>query len=171
VWQVGILKVNRILGYIENHAGVSAAGHVAHNALLADFQLMTASQHRSSTVAVGSAKNGKCTACIIQEDAGMVKVELIRYQANRIVQQGGRVFDGRRLYEVQARVAEASAEVTVPSGRYMASRISVRVFERGRELADTTFSLWLAEDAKRTPVLIEAELPIGSARVELTGQP
>lgn len=81
------------------------------------------------------------------------------------------VFDGRRLYEVQARVAEASTEVTVPSGRYMASRISVRVFERGRELADTTFSLWLAEDAKRTPVLIEAELPIGSARVELTGQP
>jgi hypothetical protein len=80
------------------------------------------------------------------------------------------VFDGRRLYEVQARVAETSAQVNVSSGRFNASRISVRVFERGRELADTTFSLWLAEDAVRTPVLIEAELPIGSARVELTGR-
>jgi len=81
------------------------------------------------------------------------------------------VFDGRHLYEVQARLAGAVAEIQVASGRFNASRIRVQVFERGRELADTTFSLWLAEDANRTPVLIEAELPIGSARVELTGRP
>lgn len=81
------------------------------------------------------------------------------------------VFDGRHLYEVQARLAEGVTEVRVASGRYNASRISVQVFDRGRELTDTTFSLWLAEDANRTPVLIEAELPIGSARVELTGRP
>jgi hypothetical protein len=81
------------------------------------------------------------------------------------------VFDGRRLYEVQARLAESSAQVTVSSGRFTASRIGVRVFERGRELTDTSFSVWLAEDATRTPILIEAALPIGSARVELTGRP
>ena len=81
------------------------------------------------------------------------------------------VFDGRHLYEVQARLAEAGGEVKVPSGRFSASHIRLQIFERGRELADTTFSLWLAEDANRTPVLIEAELPIGSARVELTGRP
>jgi hypothetical protein len=81
------------------------------------------------------------------------------------------VFDGRHLYEVQAGPAGAGSEVRVPSGRFTASQIRVRVFERGRELTDTAFSLWLAEDANRTPVLIEAELPIGSARVELTGRP
>jgi hypothetical protein len=81
------------------------------------------------------------------------------------------VFDGRHLYEVQARLAGTGGEVRVPSGRFTASHIRVQVFERGRELADTTFSVWLAEDANRTPVLIEAQLPIGSARVELTGRP
>ena len=82
------------------------------------------------------------------------------------------VFDGRHLYEVQARLAESGGEVKVPAGRFSASHIRVQVFEGGgHELADTTFSLWLAEDANRTPVLIEAELPIGSARVELTGRP
>lgn len=81
------------------------------------------------------------------------------------------VFDGRHLYDVQARLAETGGAVRVPSGRFNASRVSVQVFERGRELSDTTFSLWLTEGASRTPVLIEAELPIGSARVELTGRP
>jgi hypothetical protein len=81
------------------------------------------------------------------------------------------VFDGRHLYEVQARLAGTGGEVRVPSGRFIASHIRVQIFERGRELTDTAFSLWLAEDANRTPVLIEAELPIGSARVELTGRP
>ena len=75
------------------------------------------------------------------------------------------------LRALQARLAEAGGEVKVPSGRFSASHIRLQIFERGRELADTTFSLWLAENANRTPVLIEAELPIGSARVELTGRP
>ena len=81
------------------------------------------------------------------------------------------VFDGRHLYEVRARLAGAGGEVKVPSGRFRASHIRLQIFERGRESADMTFSVWLAEDASRTPVLIEAELPIGSARVELTGRP
>ena len=81
------------------------------------------------------------------------------------------VFDGRHLYDVQARLAQTGGEVKVPSGGFRASQIRVQVFERGRELADTTFSVWLTEDANRTPVLIEADLPIGSARVELIGRP
>jgi hypothetical protein len=49
--------------------------------------------------------------------------------------------------------------------------VAVRVFEHGQELTDTHFSLWLASDAARTPVLIEADVPIGTARVELTNKP
>ena len=80
------------------------------------------------------------------------------------------VFEGRHLYNVQASLAEAASPVTVPAGQFTASQIRVRVFENNRELTDTNFSLWLADDASRTPVLIEAALPIGSARVELTGR-
>jgi Protein of unknown function (DUF3108) len=79
------------------------------------------------------------------------------------------VFEGRHLYDVRARLAE-SAGVKVPAGQFNASEIRVQVFERGREVKDTSFSVWLADDAGRTPVLIEASLPIGSARVELTGR-
>jgi Protein of unknown function (DUF3108) len=81
------------------------------------------------------------------------------------------VFDGRRLYDVVARVDDAPGQVTVPAGQFAASHITVRVSEHGRELEDTRFSLWLAQDAARTPVLVEAQVPIGAARVELTGRP
>jgi hypothetical protein len=81
------------------------------------------------------------------------------------------VFEGRHLYDVQAHLDARAAPVEVPAGQFSASQIRVRVFDQGRELTDTTFSVWLANDARRTPVLIEANLPIGSARVELTGRP
>ncbi len=81
---------------------------------------------------------------------------------------GSRVFDGRKLYQVRARLALARGEVTVPAGKFAACRIDVRVFERGKELEKTRFSVWLAEDVSRTPLLLEAEVPLGSARVELT---
>jgi hypothetical protein len=80
------------------------------------------------------------------------------------------VFEGRHLYDVQARLVGGTSPLQVPAGQFNASQIQVRVFERGRELTDTSFSVWLADDARRTPVLIEASLPIGSARVELTGR-
>jgi hypothetical protein len=80
------------------------------------------------------------------------------------------VFDGRHLYEVRAILAEGTTSIKVPAGQFNASQIHVRVFENSKELTDTNFSLWLADDSSRTPVLIEAALPIGSARVELTGR-
>jgi hypothetical protein len=33
------------------------------------------------------------------------------------------------------------------------------------------FTLWLANDASRTPVLVEAEIPFGTSRIELTHLP
>jgi len=77
------------------------------------------------------------------------------------------VFDGKKLYEARARLEVERSEISVPAGNYSASQIEVRIYERGHELAQTRFWVWLAHDAGRTPALIEAEVPLGSARVEL----
>jgi hypothetical protein len=78
------------------------------------------------------------------------------------------VYDGRQLYDVVARLVEPAAQVQVPAGAYWVSRIELRVFERGVEMKDTHFILSLANDAARTPVLLEAEMSFGSAQVQLT---
>jgi len=77
------------------------------------------------------------------------------------------VYDGKKLYEARARLETAAGSVTVPAGAYTASRIEVRIFEQEKEVQQTRFWVWLANDNARTPVLIEAELPFGSLRVEL----
>jgi hypothetical protein len=79
------------------------------------------------------------------------------------------VFDGRNLYEVTARLEQPSGKVIVSAGQFTASQINIRVFQHGAELDGTRFSLWLAQDAAHTPVLIEAEVPVGTARIELMG--
>ena len=76
------------------------------------------------------------------------------------------VFDGRKLYDVRARLIGTS-EVVVPAGRYTAATIDVRVFDNGLEMKDAHFTLYLAHDAARTPVLLQAVLPFAEARVEL----
>ena len=40
-------------------------------------------------------------------------------------------------------------------------------FDNGVEMKDAVFSLYLANNAARTPVLIEAVIPVATARVEL----
>jgi hypothetical protein len=79
-------------------------------------------------------------------------------------------FDGHNLYEVVAR-AESSGPVTVPAGQFTASRISVAIMEHGEPVSGTHFVVWLAQDTARTPLLIEAEIPFGAARVELMSLP
>jgi hypothetical protein len=81
------------------------------------------------------------------------------------------VFDGHRLYDTVAHLETAQVIVTVAAGNFAASRIAIRLFDHGKELADTHFALWLANDAPRTPVLVEAEIPIGISRIELTHLP
>jgi hypothetical protein len=81
------------------------------------------------------------------------------------------VFDGRNLYDVHARLEAASDTVQVPAGQLAATRIAVNVFAGGKPRPDITFHVWLAKDAARTPLLIEAEVPIGDARVELLSLP
>jgi len=81
----------------------------------------------------------------------------------------GPVYDGRKLYEVNAQKI-GSAEVQVPAGKYSTSTIEIKVFDNGEEVKDAHFTLYLAKDQARTPVLLEAVLPFAAARVELTKQ-
>jgi Protein of unknown function (DUF3108) len=79
------------------------------------------------------------------------------------------VYDGRTLYDMHAQLVSANEPVTVPAGVYSASKISVQVFEPGQQSPKARFFVWLAQDATRTPVLMQADLPFGSVRAELTG--
>ena len=78
----------------------------------------------------------------------------------------GPVYDGRKLYEVKARKI-GSAEVQVPAGHFSTTTVEIRVFDNGAEMKDAHFTLYLAKDSARTPVLLEATLPFAEARVQL----
>ncbi|MGD0403910.1 MAG: DUF3108 domain-containing protein [Candidatus Acidiferrales bacterium] len=78
------------------------------------------------------------------------------------------VYDGEDLLEVRARLEVPSETVAVDAGNFSATQISIHLYKNGVEATRESFSLWLAGDPMRTPVLLEAELPMGSVRVELT---
>lgn len=80
------------------------------------------------------------------------------------------VFDGKNLYDAVAHLESSSEQAIVPAGQFTASKITVRVYDHGQELGSTHFTIWLAQDATRTPVLVETELPIGTARLEMTAK-
>jgi hypothetical protein len=77
------------------------------------------------------------------------------------------VYDGHKLYDVRAKIVSSSANVTVPAGNYIASKISMRVIDNGVEMKDASFVLYVANNAAHTPVLLEAVMPFATARVEL----
>jgi len=77
------------------------------------------------------------------------------------------VYDGRKFYEAHAALVGQGAAVQVPAGKYTASKIEIRVYENGTEMKDAHFLLYLSADAARLPVLLEAVLPVATARVEL----
>jgi len=77
------------------------------------------------------------------------------------------VYDGHDLYEMRARIEASSEAVEVPAGKFSASRIAIHVFQRNKEVSGIDFTVWLASDAARTPVVMAADLPFGSLRVEM----
>jgi Protein of unknown function (DUF3108) len=81
------------------------------------------------------------------------------------------VYDGRRLYDAVARIDTPQGTVSVPAGNFPAFRVAVRLFDNGKELTDTHLWLWIARDAAHTPVLVEADIPFGTARIELLHTP
>jgi Protein of unknown function (DUF3108) len=77
------------------------------------------------------------------------------------------VYDGHKLYDVQASYAGSAESVAVPAGSFSASKIDLRVFDDGAEMKDAHFTLYLAGNTARTPVLLEAVMPFATARVAL----
>jgi len=78
------------------------------------------------------------------------------------------LYDGHDLYRMVASLQVPNETVAVAAGNFSATRISIDLFERGKPAPESTFSLWLARDSSHTPILIEAELPVGNVRAELT---
>jgi len=81
------------------------------------------------------------------------------------------VFDGRRLYDAVARMDTPEGNVSVPAGNFPAFRIAIRLFDHGKELTDTRLWVWIARNPAHTPVLVEAEIPFGTSRIELLRVP
>lgn len=77
------------------------------------------------------------------------------------------VYDGKEMYEMRARRENADEPVTVAAGQFSTSRISIELFQYEREVEGMHFEVWLANDAAKRPVLMRADLPFGSIRVEL----
>jgi hypothetical protein len=78
------------------------------------------------------------------------------------------LYDGHKLYDVRAKLLAKAVPVTVPAGSFKPMKIELRVLDNGTEMKDAHFLLYLTNDAKRLPVLLEAVLPFATARVELS---
>jgi hypothetical protein len=81
------------------------------------------------------------------------------------------VYDGRDLFEMRARRDSPPQAVTVPAGSYSASRVSVTLFQHEKEMSEIHIAAWVAADAARTPVVLQATLPFGTVRAELIPAP
>lgn len=77
------------------------------------------------------------------------------------------VFDGHKLYDVRAVLVGKSQSVSVAAGKYTTTKIEIHVMDNGTEMKDAHFLLYLAGGTERLPVLMEAVLPVATARVEL----
>ena len=75
--------------------------------------------------------------------------------------------DGHDVYDMTARVESAEEKVSVIAGDFTASRVSIHLAQRGKEVQGISFLVWIANDAAHTPVQIEAILPFGNLHVEL----
>jgi hypothetical protein len=78
------------------------------------------------------------------------------------------VYDGRKLYDLRAVLVGKSETVSVPAGSFKTIKIEIHVIDNGVESKDAHFLLYLTNDSARLPVLMEAVLPVATARVELT---
>jgi len=81
------------------------------------------------------------------------------------------VFDGRKLYDAIAHIDTPQGSVTVPAGNFPAFRVAIQLFDHGKELTDTKVWVWITKDDVHRPVLVEAEIPFGTARIELLHLP
>ena len=80
----------------------------------------------------------------------------------------GTVYDGRDLYEIAAKLETANDSVAIAAGSFTTSRISIDLFQHQRPVPGIHAIAWITNDAAHTPVLMEAQLPFGNVRAELT---
>jgi hypothetical protein len=73
------------------------------------------------------------------------------------------VYDGTHFYRMLARIAARHDSVTVPAGTFDATRISVSVSSR-ESTTTMQFTIWLANNAARTPVEVDASVPVGTVK-------
>ncbi len=78
------------------------------------------------------------------------------------------VCDGHDVYEMAAKLEASGESVAVDAGDFTATHISIHLYQRGQELPENRFDLWLADDPARTPVKMQAQLPLGTLRLQLT---
>jgi Protein of unknown function (DUF3108) len=77
------------------------------------------------------------------------------------------VFDGENIYEMIA-TDEKTESIHIAAGNFQTTKVTVQLLDGNKEIPDEHFALWLANDRARTPVLCEANLPLGVLRIELT---
>jgi len=80
----------------------------------------------------------------------------------------GAVYDGHDLYEITAKRETDEDTVAIAAGTFSASRISFDLFQHQEPVPGIHVIIWIANDAARTPVLMQAQLPFGNVRAELT---
>ncbi|MGA3295354.1 MAG: DUF3108 domain-containing protein [Candidatus Acidiferrales bacterium] len=86
---------------------------------------------------------------------------------NRTPEFRGPVYDGRDIYQLTAQRDAATENVQVAAGAFSSTRVSVALFQNEKEVSAIHFTVWFANDATRTPVLMQAQLPFGKLRAEL----
>ncbi len=79
----------------------------------------------------------------------------------------GTIYDGHDLYEVSAKRETTDDSVTIAAGTFSTSRVAIDLFQHQKPVAGVHVIVWMANDAARTPVLMQAQLPFGNVRAEL----
>jgi hypothetical protein len=77
------------------------------------------------------------------------------------------IYDGHDIYDLRVFREAADESVKVAAGTYSAWHLSLHVFQNEKEVSQVRYRMWIASDAARTPVLMEADLPFGTIRAEL----
>jgi hypothetical protein len=80
------------------------------------------------------------------------------------------VFDEDDIVEMRAHLEVANEMVAVNAGNFSVKRVSVREYKSGVEVKQESLTIFFANDVSNTPVLLEAEIPLGTVRIELSSR-
>jgi hypothetical protein len=71
---------------------------------------------------------------------------------------------------MRAHLEVANEMVAVNAGNFSVKRVSVREYKGGVEVKQESLTIFFANDVSNTPVLLEAEIPLGTVRIELSSR-